>query len=508
MEPVDVFFSYSHRDEKLRDKLALHLSMLQREGVIKAWHDRKITAGTEWAKAIDDNLNAAGIILLLISADFLASDYCYDIEMQRALTRHEAGEALVIPIILKPVDWSSAPFSKLQAFPKDARPVTKWTNRDEAFLNIAQGIRGAATTIADLRRNRQPTVPVEQARPDPDGSVSLETPEGQVRIDSRFYIPSSYEERCYDEVKKPGSLIRIKSPHKMGKSSLMARVLDHAAQLGYRTVVLNLEAANQKLFTDLDKFMQWFCASVGRPLGLRVKPDEYWDDIFGANDNSTDYFEKYLLESKEQPLVVAIDNFDRVFNYPDIETDFCGLLRGWHERSRSNSDWGNLRLMIVHSQEPYLQRDINQSPFNVGLPIELGEFTVTQVQILVRLHGLDWTQQDLEQVRLLIGGHPYLVRSALYHVAVGDLTLATFLRTAPTEAGLYSDHLVGHLRALEQYPALGTAMKAVVTSEAPVSLRSEEAFKLDSMGLVVRVENAVQPRCHLYRQYFRDRLGA
>ncbi len=288
----------------------------------------------------------------------------------------------------------------------------------------------------------------------------------------------------------------------------MVRVLAHGSELGYRTVTLNLEAANQKLFTDMDKFMQWFCASVGRPLDVRVKLEEYWDDIFGANDNSTDYFEKYLLKSTEPPLVIAIDNFDRVFNYPDIETDFCGLLRGWHERSRSNALWGNLRLVIVYSQEPYLQKDINQSPFNVGLPIELGELTVAQVQNLVTLHGLGWTEPELGQVMELIGGHPYLVRSALYRIAVRDLSLAEFFETAPTEEGLYRDHLVGHLGALERYPALGTAMKTVVDSETPVSLRSEEAFKLDSMGLVVQVGNDVQPRCRLYRQYFRDRLGA
>jgi len=506
MAPVEVFFSYSHKDEKLRDELALHLSMLQREGVISAWHDRKIGAGTEWATAIDEKLNSAGIILLLISPDFLHSDYCYDIEMQRAISRHEAGEARVIPIILRPCDWQRATFGKLQAFPKDAKPVTKWTNRDEAFLNIAQGIRQAATAMVEPRRP-QPIVPVEQPRSADNSTVSLETPEGQVWIDSRFYIPSSYEERCYDEVEKAGSLIRIKSPHNMGKSSLMGRVLAYGAELGYRTVTLNLEEANQKLFTDLDKYMQWFCASVGRSLGVRVRLDEYWDDIFGANDNSTDYFEKYLLKSTEQPLVIAIDNFDRVFNYPDIETDFCGLLRGWHERSRSHPLWGNLRLIIVYSQEPYLQKDINQSPFNVGLPIELGEFTAAQVQALVTLHGLDWAEPDLEQFWLLIGGQPYLVRLALYHIAVGDLTLTEFLQTASTEAGLYRDHLAGHLRALEHYPALGTAMRAVVMSEAPVNLRSEAAFKLDSMGLVVRVDNNVQPRCHLYRQYFRDRLG-
>ena len=145
---VKVFFSYSHKDEALRDDLATHLSLMKRRGVIEAWHDREITAGSEWANAIDDNLNAADIILLLVSANFLASDYCYDIEMQRAMERHEAKEARVIPIILKPSDWSDAPFGKLQALPKNAKAVTTWQDQDEAFLNVAQGIRRVVEDIA------------------------------------------------------------------------------------------------------------------------------------------------------------------------------------------------------------------------------------------------------------------------------------------------------------------------------------------------------------------------
>ena len=140
-EPIEVFFSYAHKDEDLRDELAKHLTLLQRQKVIKAWHDRNISAGTEWKDQIDVHLESAHIILLLISSDFLASDYCYDIEMKRAMDRHQANEARVIPIILRPCDWTSAPFGKLQALPKDAKPVTTWANRDEAFLNIAQGIR-------------------------------------------------------------------------------------------------------------------------------------------------------------------------------------------------------------------------------------------------------------------------------------------------------------------------------------------------------------------------------
>jgi AAA-like domain/CHAT domain len=117
---------------------------------------------------------------------------------------------------------------------------------------------------------------------------NLENPEGQVRIESRFYIPSLYEERCYQEIQKAGALIRIKSPQNMGKSSLMVRVLNQSKSLGYRTVTIDLRQANQRFFNNLDHFMQWFCASVGKKLDVRVTVDKYWDDIFGANDNSTE----------------------------------------------------------------------------------------------------------------------------------------------------------------------------------------------------------------------------
>lgn len=138
---VEIFFSYSHEDEELRDELAIHLKMLQRQGIISSWHDREISAGMEWADQIDQHMEKSQVILLLISANFLASDYCYDIELKRAMERHDSGEATVIPIILKPTDWESASFGKLQALPKNAKPITLWENRDLAFLDVAKGIR-------------------------------------------------------------------------------------------------------------------------------------------------------------------------------------------------------------------------------------------------------------------------------------------------------------------------------------------------------------------------------
>jgi hypothetical protein len=138
---IKLFYSYSHNDEALRVELVKHLYLLRRQGIISDWHDRMIEAGDEWKREIDVHLEMAQIILLLVSADFLASDYCYEVEMTRAMERHKKGEARVIPIILRPVDWTGAPFAGLEALPKDAKPVTSWRDRDKAFENIAKGIR-------------------------------------------------------------------------------------------------------------------------------------------------------------------------------------------------------------------------------------------------------------------------------------------------------------------------------------------------------------------------------
>jgi hypothetical protein len=148
--PVEVFYSYAHKDETFRNKLETHLSLLRRQGLITAWHDRHILPGTDWAQAIDEHLERASVILLLISADFLASDYCYGREMERALERHKANEARVIPILMRPVDWDRAPFAHLQALPTGAKPIATWRNRDAAFTDVAAGIRRVIEDLSSL----------------------------------------------------------------------------------------------------------------------------------------------------------------------------------------------------------------------------------------------------------------------------------------------------------------------------------------------------------------------
>jgi tetratricopeptide (TPR) repeat protein len=155
--PIEVFYSYADADEPLRHEMEKHLSLLRREGLIATWHKRQIIAGTDWAETLDRHLNTASVILLLISANFVASDYCYGREMQRAMQRHYANEARVIPILLRSVDWQSAPFGKLKALPSDGTPITLWRNRDAAFTDVAQGIRAVLRDVQRLTVSTPPT---------------------------------------------------------------------------------------------------------------------------------------------------------------------------------------------------------------------------------------------------------------------------------------------------------------------------------------------------------------
>jgi hypothetical protein len=149
-----LFFSYSHVDEALRDRLEVHLSLLKHQGLIETWHDRRITAGSELDVAINENLESADVILLLVSADFIASKYCFSLEMKRALERHEEGTARVIPVILSSCDWHTAPFKKLLAAPKDGKAVTSWANQEEAWTDVARQVRSAVEELQTTSARR------------------------------------------------------------------------------------------------------------------------------------------------------------------------------------------------------------------------------------------------------------------------------------------------------------------------------------------------------------------
>ena len=334
----------------------------------------------------------------------------------------------------------------------------------------------------------------------------IEFPSGSVPLHSNLYIERTpIEARAYSQIKQPGSLIRIKAPHQMGKSSLLLRILARASHIGMRTVTLNLHQAEGKVCTCLDKFLRWFCCNISRQLKLESKLDDYWDEDMGSKVSCTAYFQGYLLAQIDSPIVLALDEVNQIFEYPEIASEFLSLLRSWHEEAKVIDIWQKLRLVVVHSTEVYIPLNINQSPFNVGLPIWLPMFTTEQVEELVQRHGLNWANgSEIEQLMEMVNGHPYLIRVALYHLSRYQLSLEKLLKEAATLTGIYSNHLRRHWISLQQHPELKLALQQVINSRDSIRLEAITAYKLESMGLIKLNGDRATPGCELYRLYFRS----
>jgi transcriptional regulator with XRE-family HTH domain len=331
-------------------------------------------------------------------------------------------------------------------------------------------------------------------------------PNGSVPLGSPFYLERvPFEERIRQEIRKPGALVRIKAPKEMGKTSLLLRILDSAKSIGYRTVSLNLEQVDQASLEDVNQFLRWLCANVARQLQLTPKLDEYWDADLGSKVSCTAYFQDYLLESIAAPLVLAFDEVNQIFEHPQVAKGFFPLLRSWYEEAKTLPIWQKLRLIVVHSTEIYVPLQLNQSPFNVGLPVQLSGFSLEEVRQLAGCYGLDWESGDeAQQLTDLVGGHPALVQIALYHLSRGEITLERLLETAHTPTGIYSHHLRSHWVTLEKQPELASALNTIIDATEPVQLDLILAYKLSSMGLIKQSGDRVILRCELYRQSFRN----
>lgn len=334
---------------------------------------------------------------------------------------------------------------------------------------------------------------------------------GQLPSDSPFYIHRPpIESLCYEALLQPGALLRIKAPRQMGKTSLLSKILTQVRDQHYATTITSLQLADASVFSDLKRFLQWVSAIVTQSVGLPNQIDSYWDDLFGNSYNCTNYFENYLLSELSTPLVLAFDEVDVVFDYPEIATDFFGMLRAWYEKARygdaKSELWQKLRIILVHSTEVYVPLNLHQSPFNAGLAIELPTFTQEQIYELAQRYLVEQPEKCAVELLALTGGNPYLVQLGLHHLSLQTVALEELVQHATASDGVYGNHLRNLLLNLQQYPDLLVAMKQVVSSVSPVELETLQSFKLQSKGLIRVKDQQVVPSCNLYRQYFQQTL--
>ena len=327
----------------------------------------------------------------------------------------------------------------------------------------------------------------------------------------RYLERSPIEFDCYRVISQPGALIRIKGSRQLGKTSLIHQILHRARQDGYQTAYLTLRAADDDVLQCVDSLLQWFCLQTGNSLQLPDQLGDYWDDLFGSSISCKSYFEEYLLAQRDQPLVLAIDDVDRLFPWPHLGDDFFGLLRAWHEEAKTRVLWQKLRIVVAHAAEVYIPLNINKSPFNVGLPVELHPFSPHQVQELAQRYGVDCSAAA-ESFVALLGGLPNLVQIALNHLSCRQISLEQFIQEAHGPESIYQDHLQQLWQQIQAQPDLVQALAQVVaaaTSPNVASLTLDPALALDlhRLGLVWLNVHPVRFSCDLYAQFFGDRLS-
>lgn len=514
VRPQQVFISYRSEAPDLGLAEQLH-GALAAAGHNVFMASESIGLGETWSQRVQQALENCTYFLLLLSPQSVNSEMVTEeVRVARMLRdKRPDHRPAIIPIRVQ--------FPLSSSLNYDQRGYLNRIQQQE-WTSEADTLQLLQKLLPLLAEGKMPAL-IEEDSPEADDAGAFnpalppmpvaepELPGGQVDLASQFYTERPpIERKCYEAIVKPGALIRVKAPRQMGKTSLMSRILRQAEASDMAIVPLSFQLADSTVFSDLDRFLKWFCLSVGRRLKMPNRLKELWDDDFyGSKDNCTIYFEEYLLPESKKPIVLGLDEVDMVFQHEEVASDFFGLLRAWHESGKTTNLWKKLNMVIVHSTEVYVAAlNINQSPFNVGLPIELPEFTSEQVQALAVRHGLDWQITEVEQLMRMIGGHPYLVRVALYSIARGETDLFQVLKVSPTESGPYGDHLRRLLWNLEQRPDLMSAMRTVINASRLVRLDSLKAFQLNSLGLVNLEGNDVTPRCELYRQYFNDRLNS
>ncbi len=518
-----VFISYRNRDPDTAIAEGF-FDALEQASMAAFMAGKSIRLGENWAQRIDDELRACDYFLVLLSEQSGGSEMVIEeVRIAKGMQGDAGtGKPMILPIRVNlpmdvPLNYDLR--SYLQRIQQG-----HWTSQQDTARLVAEiaslsGEAGAPPAAApptrmdeveeDAEEEIETPAVVDSGDRPPSPSAEPELPGGgQVDLTSAFYVARPpHEESCFREIEKSGALIRIKAPRQMGKTSLMARILHHAKSKGFRTVPLSFQIADAKIFSDLDHLLRWLCAIISRRLKISPRQiTEYWDDIFGPKDNCSTYFEEVLLPEVDGPLVLAFDEVDRIFDYPEIAEEFLSLLRVWHEDAKTDDLWRNLRLVVVHSTEVYIPMNINQSPFNVGLPVALPEFDQAQIQDLASRHGLSLSADDLAEVARMVGGHPFLCRVCFYEMARSEVPLSEIMEAAATEEGFFADHLRRIMWHLEKYPELAEGIRKVVQADGKVRLGSVDAFKLRSIGLVHLEGNDVSLRCDLYRLYLRDRM--
>ncbi len=337
----------------------------------------------------------------------------------------------------------------------------------------------------------------------PPPGPELESPHGTMPPTSRFYIERTADVTCWQQISRPNAVtLFVQAPMQMGKSSLMRRMLYQAGQTQARAAAfVDLQKLPEQALAREEDFLVQLCVMIGDALFIPEAIDRYWKGRRANLIKCSLYLSQYILPQLPQPLLLAIDEVERMLTCP-FGADFFGMLRTWHNDRVFDENFARLSLFLSSSTDPYLLIDNpNQSPFNVATLVQLHDFTLDEVLELNRRHPRPLQRAEVDSLMDLLAGHPFLTRVALYHLATGTIDLPALQARATDESGPFGDHLLHYLRRILQNPELAQAVRKVIHSQ---SLDGQLFLRLKSAGLIKREGQRLVWRNRLYERYFKE----
>jgi len=334
------------------------------------------------------------------------------------------------------------------------------------------------------------------------------SPPTPISLDTIYIKRNRLEEKCYEAIiNKDPKLLKINAPEKMGKTSLIFNIIKHCQKHNMRVVPLSLRAFDLDNIQELESFLQCFCQEVTQALKLPVSVTDFNDHWRSEGNLSKkkkcqSYFETKILDVDKPPVVLAIDDVEWLAPYPAVCQEFLSMLRYWGD-AKTNLIYRNLRLIISYSTEKFIELPPKDSPFNIGVNIEIPEFTKEEVQALADYYELPKDRVNVKEMTDFVVGSPYLMKLAFSYIRNNpNYTFGEFLKFAPTQQGVYKDHLIRLQKIVTKDLQIKLTYKSVVASPKPVFIDSIIGHQLKSLGLIKWEGNKAIPSCKMYRQYF------
>ncbi|MEI6297510.1 MAG: AAA-like domain-containing protein, partial [bacterium] len=491
-------------DQQLAERL---VKALEAGGHSVFW-DTKLQVGQRWADEIGQHLRAAQFFVVLLSAASVTSEWVLkEIRLAHKLSHAKPSPLKILPVRVAyqgnlpgrlAANLDHIQYSRWETPADDQRVVSEIV----AAVGHAQPLPETLTS-SEAGRQRLFAVTEQVGVPLPQAEVLFET--GTVRLDSPYYVPRSADAEVLGQVRAQGTTTIIKGPRQVGKSSLLARAAAEAVCAGKRALYVDFQLLDEADFADLKTLLAAMARLIQKKLAPAADLQELWDDRAGAKANLTDFVERAVLAAAAPPVVLLLDELDRIFRHA-YRDDFFGMIRGWHNLRATQPAWDRLNVFLAHSTEPSLWiQDPDQSPLNVGLKVPLCDFAPAEVAELNRHYGSPLEAKQLPQLRNLIGGHPFLNRQAFHFISVPRRSLDELKERAAREDSPFASHLKRHAWALSQNPPLRKSFKQIL-GKSPCA--SEDHFeRLLAVGLVAgESRTSCRPRCQLYADYFPKHL--